>query len=297
MLASVLFFAVNVLVIRGLALQIPAIDGWNISLFRSIAGLLTVLLIFGSGGRLSLRRVFTRPLLVVRGILGTVGIVLFYVTVVHLGAGRAVIINLTYPMFAAVIAAIWLREPLHPSRLLWIAVGFGGLCLFLGGGDHHESGTLPYDLLGIAGAVVAAMVVVIIRRLHTSEHSSTIYSSQCVFCLLATLPIAAPGISAVPQLGWFALLGAGVVVALGQLTMTYSYRYLTVSKGASLQMLLPLSTAIGGFFLFGERFSLLELAGAGLTILSTVRILRQPQTPSRRPELSPPKSCPEASSP
>lgn len=277
MLASVVLFAVNVLLIRGLALHVPAIDGWMATLFRSIAGTVVVILCFAPGGHLSLRRVFTSPLLVLRGILGAVGIILFYITVVHLGAGRAVVLNLTYPMFAALIAAVWLREALRPVTFLWIFAGFVGLCLFLTGGRGTES-TLSYDLLGLAGAVVAAVVVVVIRRLHATEHSSSIYAAQCVFGLLVALPVAGPAVPALPAAGWSILLLAGVVVAVGQLTMTFSYRHLTVSKGASLQMLLPLTTALGGYVLFGERFTPLELGGAALTIAATVQVLRGPKT-------------------
>lgn len=70
--------------------------------------------------------------------------------------------------------------------------------------------------------------------------------------------------------------------------MTFSYRHLTVSKGASLQMLLPLSTALGGFLLFGERFTPLELTAAALTIGATVQILRSP----KRLALSPAEPLP-----
>ena len=94
-------------------------------------------------------------------------------------------------MFAALIAAVWLREPLRPVTFLWIATGFAGLCLFLSGGTTTAH-TLPYDLLGIAGAITAAIVVVIIRRLHSSEHSSSIYAAQCVFGLIVALPVSGP---------------------------------------------------------------------------------------------------------
>jgi drug/metabolite transporter (DMT)-like permease len=275
MMTSVLLFAVNVLVIRGLALHMPGIDGWMASLFRSIAGFIVVILCFSRGGNLSLRHVFTNPLLTLRGILGSIAIVLFYITVVHLGAGRAVVINLTYPMFAAIIATLWLREPLRPLTFAWIVTGFAGLCIFLGSG--HSSDTLFYNLLGVAGAVLAAIVVVIIRRLHSTEHSSSIYASQCIFGLFVSLPVSGPSVGNLPPSSWFILLGAGAVVAFGQLTMTFSYRHLTVSKGASLQMALPLTTALGGFFLFGERFSALELTGAALTIAATIQILRAPK--------------------
>ncbi len=69
------------------------------------------------------------------------------------------IINLTYPIFASVIAAIWLKEKLSRAAMLWMAVGFCGLVVFL-----SDNGQLmrpsPYDWLALAGAVGSGWVVV-----------------------------------------------------------------------------------------------------------------------------------------
>lgn len=38
-------------------------------------------------------------------------------------------------------------------------------------------------------------------------------------------------------------------------------------------MLLPLATAVGGYWFFGETFHPLEIAGASLTLLATWRVV------------------------
>ena len=65
--------------------------------------------------------------------------------------------------------------------------------------------------------------------------------------------------------------------------MTHAYRDLSVARGSSLQMLLPMAAGIGGFLFLGETFSLLEIAGGALTMLATWQILRQPPAPHPRP--------------
>ncbi len=129
MLLSVVLFALNTLLIRGLAMHCQAVDGWVASLFRGAVGLLFVVACFGFGRGLRLGRVLARPLLVARGLLGACGIVCFYVTVVHLGAARAVVINLSYPIFATVIAAVVLGERPTAAGLAWMAAGFAGVLL------------------------------------------------------------------------------------------------------------------------------------------------------------------------
>ncbi|MEP4076175.1 DMT family transporter [Haloferula sp.] len=279
MLGSVVLFAINVLLIRGLSMHFPAADGWVASLFRGVVGLLIVGALFQGRG-FQLTHLFTRPLLIARGLMGGFGILAFYITVVHLGAGRSVILNLTYPMFGSLFAAIWLKEYLPARSWAWMIAGFSGLIIFLGI-DFHE-GTNFYDLLAIAGAVAAGIVVVLIRQLRHTEHTATIYASQCfASAMFAAWPAIGPTISLPTSAILLMILGA-VIVAIAQLWMTHAYRTLSVARGSSMQMLLPITTAIGGYFIFGERFTPIELLGAGLTLLATWQVIRTP-APSLKP--------------
>lgn len=273
MLASVVLFTINTLMVRWLALRFPEIDGWMVTLFRGVAGIILVWMLFSRGRGLESRHLIHRPLIIARGLLGAVGIYLYYLSIIHLGAGRAVIINLTYPIFASIIAAMLLKEALSRRKLGWIVAGFLGLVVFLGD-QSLATGVSKYDLLALLGAVIAAGVVVLIRKLHASEHSSTIYAAQCVYGAILAIPFVTPELPALPvTLGWW-LLAAGGIVTFGQLFMTYAYRHLEVSTGASIQMLLPICTALGGYLLFQEQFTGIELLGAALTILATYQVMR-----------------------
>ncbi len=273
MLASVVLFTVNTLMVRWLALQFSGVDGWQVTFFRGIAGIILVWLLFTRGRGLQAKHLVSRPLVMARGLLGALGIYLYYLTIIHLGAGRAVILNLTYPIFASIIAAVFLKESLSKRKLGWIVAGFFGLVIFLGD-QSLANGVSKYDLLALLGAVIAASVVVLIRKLHDSEHTSTIYASQCVYGAILAIPFASPKLPELPvEIGAWLLL-AGGIVTFGQLFMTFAYRHLEVSTGASIQMLLPIFTALGGYFLFQEKFTLIELLGATLTLLATYQVMR-----------------------
>ncbi|MGE9266645.1 MAG: DMT family transporter [Verrucomicrobiales bacterium] len=276
MVLSIVSFAANALLVRGVALHFPEADSWLISFFRGLAGLALVFSLYGGGRGLHPKHLLQRPKLVLRGILGALGIYLFYLTVIHLGVSRAVVLNLTYPIFAALMAAFFLGERLSRRKLVWTFVGFGGLALFLGEKAWAE-GLSAYDGLALLGALIAAGVVVLIRSLHQSEHSSTIYASQCLYASLLAFPFSYGELpeTSLPLVGW--LVAAGFLVTCGQLAMTFSYRHLDVSTGASLQMTLPILTALGGYAFFGERFSGSELAGAALTLFATYQVARNRQ--------------------
>jgi|688.fasta_scaffold242055_1 drug/metabolite transporter (DMT)-like permease len=271
MLASVILFAVNTLLVRAVALHVSAADGWMASFFRGVVGLAVVFLMYGAGRGLRASRLVMGKWVIIRGVVGALSIVAFYVTVVKLGAGRAVVLNLTYPMFATIIAALWLKETLTRAAVLWTVVGFLGLVLFLGM-DGNLAGVSAYDWLALAGALGAGWVVVIIRRLRNEEHPATIYASQALYSMVLASP-AAVHLGDLPMITWAGLAGGAVIVTFAQLVMTKAYQSMSVSRGSSLQMLLPLATSLGGFLCFGETFEPIELVGAMITLIATWRVV------------------------
>jgi drug/metabolite transporter (DMT)-like permease len=274
MLISIFFFTVNTLAVRALALAIPACDGWVVTLFRGIAGTLVVLALYSRSGHLRLATLLNQPLMIARGLLGAIGVTLYYIAVIELGAARAVVINLSYPIFAALLARVVLKETLSTKQLFWITSGFLGLVIFLAP-KALSSGVGFYDLVALAGAVTAAGVVVLIRKLHQSEHGSTIFASQAVYCALLAIPFTQGDPFTLSSTAIFYLFVAGLIVAAGQLTMTFAYRHLEVSKGASLQLLLPIATGLGAWIFFDETFGPIEFLGAALTLLATMMVNRR----------------------
>lgn len=271
MLISVVLFSINTLMVRAISVHAPAADGWIATVFRGLVGLAVVIALHGYGRGLRLDRLFASSLITLRGVIGGVAIVIFYITIVKLGAARAVILNLTYPVFASIIAAVWLKEKLSRAALLWMLLGICGLAVFLSddGKLFHPS---PYDLLAILGAILAGWVVVIIRKLRHEEHPATIFAAQALYSLL----IASPGVMKLPQLppvAWGGLILAAIVVAIAQLEMTRAYQVMSVARGSAIQMLLPIVTGIGGFLCFGETFHTTEILGAMLTLVATWRVV------------------------
>lgn len=271
MLGSVILFAINTLLIRAISEHTPEVDGWLASFLRGVFGLVLVFAMYGWGRGLKPERLVKGGLITIRGFVGALSIIAFYITIVKIGAGRAVILNLTYPIFATIFAAIWLKEKIGRSSLIWMLVSFAGLVIFLSN-DGKLLDISPYDLLALAGAAGAGWVVVIIRRLRHEEHPATIYASQALYSMLLASP-AAVKLTALPVSAWVGLTLASVIVTVAQLVMTRAYQFMSVSRGSSLQMLLPLMTAAGSFAIFGESFHWMEISGALLTLFATWRIV------------------------
>jgi drug/metabolite transporter (DMT)-like permease len=264
MLGSLVGFTGMALLVMHLG-STRAVSPWWALLFRALVGIIVVAVIYGPGNNVSFRRAATGRLLVSRGVLGALGTAAYYLTLPKLGAGKATLIGNTWVIWAALLAVPMLGEVLTLRKLAGMLLAVLGIALITGlqGGDLSVFGR--YELIAIGGALVAAAVVVVIRQLTRTESSGTIFASQCLYTGLLALPMC--WLSVWP--GWvdLALLTlAGVMAAWGQLGMTEGFRYLPVSIGGAFQILLPLCITLCGCLLFGETFSLVQAAGAGLIL-------------------------------
>jgi len=263
MLLSVVLFAANALLIRALG-TVGQVDAWIVATFRFLVGFGVLFGFFYRRGNFRLRHLFTNPLLILRGILGGVGIWIYYLTIVELGPGRATFISNTYVVFGAGMAGLFLREPLSKRLVVSLTLAMIGLALLTGLADLKAPG--PYEILGIVGAVIAGFIVVSIRKLHQRESSSTIFGAQCLYGLaVATIPSVQQDTD-YTTLILTLLIVSGMMAAFGQLAMTRAYKDLPVAQGSILQLLLPPAIAVGGFLFFNETYNGVELVGAALIL-------------------------------
>jgi drug/metabolite transporter (DMT)-like permease len=268
MLVSTACFTANVLLVRALG-EMESVNVWLVSCVRFVAGIVVILAAYSR--QVEFLRLFQHPKLASRGIVGGVGVYGFYLTVVHLGAGRATFINNTYVIFGALLAVWMLGERFRPALAVGSVAALVGLALLTNAfGAHAQPGR--YDLLAILMALASAYVVVTIRQLHATEHTSTIFAAQCVYGLILCGLPAALHPQTVTALSWAVMLLAGIVASVGQITMTRAFRELPVAEGSLLQMLVPLGIALGGVVFFAERFAAHEWVGAALILGGTTFI-------------------------
>jgi drug/metabolite transporter (DMT)-like permease len=151
---------------------------------------------------------FRNPKLASRGLLGGGGVYAFYLTVVHLGAGRATFINNTYVIFGGLMAVWMLGERFRVNLAIGSVAALAGLALLTNAfGAQSHAGL--YDLLAVITAFASALVVVTIRQLHATEHTSTIFAAQCVYGLLICTIPAVLHPEDVSPLAWMVMVAAG----------------------------------------------------------------------------------------
>jgi drug/metabolite transporter (DMT)-like permease len=192
-------------------------------------------------------------LLAVRGIMGGLAVVLYFVALARIPAGEATLLNNTFPVFATVISVFALGErPTFHLAVALVLVTAGMLLVASPGGA--VVGMSPGALAGVASAIFGGMAVVAIRALRATHNAPTIFFSFCVGGLAVAVPFSGGPWPAEP-LAWALALAVGVLSFGAQLLMTHAYGALTVPEAALWQQLTPLASFVWALALLGERLS------------------------------------------
>lgn len=273
MVISVMGFTANTLLLKFLGSGDHAIGPDVPLFFRALVGTIVVLVFFRGNRPVRILPIFRDRDLILRGISGLLGTAAYYWTIPSLGAGKATLICNTYVVFASIFAMFSLGESLNLRRLGWLVAAFGGIGLLIGPGNLGGGFAVGFpEILALFGAVMAAWAVVLVRQLSLGFSIGTIYLAQCLWILGPVGILAVPDLAGLTwaETGWLTL--AATAASFGQLAMNEGYRCLTVTTGASMQMLWPVATTAGGWLLFDERFGLLQWLGAILILASIWRI-------------------------
>jgi drug/metabolite transporter (DMT)-like permease len=265
MLISLTCFSGNALLLKELASH-RHIDPWVSMSFRGVIGLIMTMVLFAPAGTLKLRRSFQSWLLASRGVLGALGTAAYYTTIGPLGAGKATLIGNTWTIFAAIMASFVLHERLGLVKLFGILLALAGLSLLTGLAPGTIAQFGHHELIALTGAVLAAAVVVVIRQLTRTETSATIFSSQCIYALLLSVPLAASHFTSVNVMDVVLLTAAALCASVGQLAMTEGFRFLSVAAGGAFQMTVPVVISLASITLFAESFTPAQAIG-GLLVL------------------------------
>jgi len=156
-----------------------------------------------------------------RSTVGMAGMFLSFIAIADLPLADWTAIGFAMPIFATILAAALLNEPVGPWRAAAVAVGFVGVMVIVGPKLSFEHG-VP-SLIMLVSTLCAGMVIVIIRRISVTESGIAIafyFMLSCTLVSALTLPFAwlTPGTWDVVL-----LILSGVFGGLGQVCNTFAY--------------------------------------------------------------------------
>jgi drug/metabolite transporter (DMT)-like permease len=217
------------------------------------------------------------PWHLLRGVTGSVAVYTSFLAIEKLGIARGSVLSYTYPLFAAVGGAIFLKERVRPLAWAALVAAVGGMVLMRWGelasdGPAAASTALWYGLV-LAGAVVAGFAIVAVRRLTATDSAPSIFMSQSLVGFWVAIgPALARPVTFSPRLALI-LLAIGLVAAAAQLLMTWSYGRVDIATGSLLSMLAPVINVGIGILAFRERFGPVEAVGAAIVLAACTVVM------------------------
>ena len=242
------------------------IGAYRMAFFRFVIGL-GLIAIAVMSGRVKLV-LNNKKLLFLRGLTGGIAILIGLISITKLGLGKGMVLICSYPIFASVISAVFLKERLRLFDFGAIFTAVVGIYFIAY--EQQQGFSLMvfgrYEILAVLGAMIAGIAVSLIRKLHDTDNSLAIYFSQCVVGMWLVLGPSLSSEGYVGLSGVFILLGIGITVTIGQLLMTEGFKYVPVKTGSLLLMLEPVLCYIAGVVIFREDLTLSSVIGSALVI-------------------------------
>jgi len=260
----------------------------EIVFFRSFLGLPVIVLVaYLSGGihLLATKRLDSHAL---RSIAGAISMFCNFTAYTLLPLADATAIGFAAPLFVVVLAATMLRERVHVYRWSAVAIGFIGVVVIVGPEAQMARGAIIGAGFALTGAALAAVAMIFLRRMSAHEHSTTI-----AFYFMLTSGVIS--LFTIPT-GWnmptsseaLILVFTGLSGGIGQLFLSFSYRYSEASMLAPFDYTAMIWAVALGYFLFGELPMPQVWTGAAIVVAAGLLILWRERRLSRDRVLSSP---------
>jgi len=266
MLASAVSFGLAALLVRVATGR--GMSGAQVATVRFGVGLAAVVALFAV--RPGTLRPARHGLLAVRGLVGGLAALLYFLALARISAGEATLLNNLYPIFAVGISLVALGERPTLHLALALLVASAGVFLVLGGGGLRLA--LGWgEVFGILSGLAGGVAVTAIRALRSSAaavNAPTVFFAFSLGGMLVSAPIAWGPWTADPW-AWAGALATGVAAALAQLAMTEAYGGLSVPEAAVWQQLTPISAYLWAL-LVGEPLGGATALGVLLGITGVV---------------------------
>lgn len=210
------------------------------------------------------------PLLIWRGVLNTIAVMLFFLASQYTSITNTHMLNMTYPFFIFLFAPLFFRqERIAVILYLFLVTGMMGIWLVINP-DFKEINR--GDIFGLLSAVVSAFAVITLNMARKNDSTMVILfylmSIGTVLNGLVMIPV-----FILPEGGqWLLILASGLIGVLGQIFITYGYKYISARAGSLISTSRILYAVILGVLVFSEEITLRVAAGGLLIMLSIIAV-------------------------
>jgi len=263
-----LFFSLMTLCVKNVDESVPIFE---LVFFRSLISLAITSIVIKKkninawGGN--------RPLLILRGILGTIALVCIFYAIRNMPLSISTVIQYTYPIFISIFAGIFIKETLTKNVIWALLTGWIGIFIIL---NPSQLSNLNIEIKNLAvliafmGAVSTSLAYIVVKKLSFTEDIFIIIKYFPLVSIVVLFPYVfinwvTPGIN---DLIW--ILGIGLFTQLGQTFLTIGLKNLPASEASTINYLQVFFGSVWGVLFFNEIININFLLGSFLVLLGTV---------------------------
>lgn len=261
----ILLYALILAILNGFVKYLDRLPAHEIILMRN--------LIMGSLTFMSLRKAkipywgHNKKMLIFRGISGVIFVIFFYEALQRMPLGSATAVHYMFPIFAVVLASIFLKEPANLSQWFFFGLSFCGVLLIK---EFDPRVSLLGLSMAIISAIAVAVVMITIRSLRDEEHPLVVMFYLPVMGLLILGPYTLTHWIKPTSLEWFILILCGFLSQVVQFCLTLAYSKESVAKIGNLNYLTVVYSLIIGIVFFKETIEPLAIAGIAIIIVASI---------------------------
>jgi drug/metabolite transporter (DMT)-like permease len=193
-------------------------------------------------------------------------------------AGRAAFIHKTLPVYAVVLAFIFLKEKITKKQLIAIGVMLAGLILieFTNISSEMRIG----DLLVLSATILWAIETTLSKKAMLENESNWVvtfsrmfFGAVVLFAIIFLLGKTSLLLTLSPQQLLYIFI-SGVFLFFYVLTFYWGLKYINLSKASTILLIAPVISLVLGFVWLGEEILILQLIGSALILIGAYFIAR-----------------------
>ena len=262
------FFSLMTVCVKKIDNRIPI---YELVFFRSLLSLLITSLIINKKNLNPWGK--NKPLLILRGILGTIALVCIFYAIKNMPLNISTVIQYTYPIFIAIFAVILIKEKITKNLIIASITGWLGILIIL---NPYQLSSLNIELnkltilIAFLGAISTALAYITVKKLSLTEDIFIIIKYFPLISVITLSPIVffnwvTPNIN---DLIW--IIGIGMFTQAGQTFLTIGLKKLPTSEAARINYLQVLFGSLWGILFFNELININFIFGAVLVLLGTI---------------------------
>ena len=262
------FFSLMTVCVKKIDNRIPI---YELVFFRSLLSLFITSLIINKKNLNPWGK--NKPLLILRGILGTIALVCIFYAIKNMPLNISTVIQYTYPIFISIFAGVLINEKISKNLIIASITGWLGILIIL---NPYQLSSLNIELdkftvlIAFLGSISTALAYITVKKLSSTEDIFIIIKYFPLISVITLSPIVffnwvTPNIN---DLIW--IIGIGMFTQAGQTFLTIGLKKLPTSEAARINYLQVLFGSLWGILFFNELININFIFGAVLVLLGTI---------------------------